>query len=261
MILIVFLFCTGVGITLGQNETSCGSVIETEFPGTISYKVGVPYGQNERCVFTIRIPRSSGFNFELVESGISEDAPNDGLSLSIFGLNNPPLRSTQFMKTKGVITMTGGNMVIITFMTSNSTGTGFTLNYNFQGTSPGISLQSRDFIHEVINNGTQDYPDHGGNYADNEVSSFIFAPPQFNLNAESRIRVTWTKYSMEGGCQDQVFMYRFYPDARDGWSWFESYCPASPRTTSHTDMILMVFRTDGSVVGRGFRFDWEQMLE
>jgi len=62
-------------------EIPCGSVI-TAIDTQITYKESVLYGQNERCVWTVRVPGASSYRVNVSTYGVTN--LRDGLSISAF---------------------------------------------------------------------------------------------------------------------------------------------------------------------------------
>jgi len=236
-------------------STQCGDNFRLQGTqtGTISYKPNMQYQANERCIWIVRFRNAEGLLFNLETVGTDAEVNGrDALIITTFTRTDPPLQNNIFLREPTTRAINGSVAVITFYSDETSQGTGFVLNFEVTRYSrPNISTSSRDVIFSSAA-GSIDHPNQG-NYDDLELSMFLIGVPEFIVDSTLTNHVTWSLKGFPSGCRDYVIIYKFY---FDGYSQFDLYCATSPRTTSHNDIMLYVFMSDGSENEMGFNLEW-----
>ncbi|CAL8070885.1 unnamed protein product [Orchesella dallaii] len=154
---------TGKGFTLRFNITriedeveECGGAIIGD-RGVISYKSGLEYLDNERCVWILHSPNSSTINLTLVESGF--DSCCDYLLVNTIDPETGWIRNDT-KKIKGeneTLTVEESLVVIVFYSDQYNSGNGFSLEFSSSGDNPDPEI---NFIvkHFSELNGAIEYP-------------------------------------------------------------------------------------------------------
>lgn len=123
------------------------------------------------------------------------------------------------------MTFENSSMVVVTFHTGQLSKLpleGFILQYEAQFETPKV-LVSPLSTHQLIdaNNYFMKYPSKGMyySYQNNELTSFLFVPPNNVYNPAKINKVIYGKEQLEStGCNDQLKVYKFNPYSKDRWS-------------------------------------------
>ncbi|CAL8070881.1 unnamed protein product [Orchesella dallaii] len=150
---------TGNGFTLRfviGHLAECGGVIRAD-RGVISYKTGLRYLDNERCVWTLHSPNSSIINLNLLEDGFESCC--DYLLVNTIDPETGRIRNdTRKIKGDNKTHTIEDSLIVIVFVSDHSnTGNGFSLEFSSSGENPDPE------INYIVNhlsepNGTIEYP-------------------------------------------------------------------------------------------------------
>ncbi|CAL8070879.1 unnamed protein product [Orchesella dallaii] len=147
---------TGNGFTLRiGHRTECGGVIMAD-RGVISYKTGLKYLDNERCVWILHSPNNSMIKLNLLEHGFESCC--DYLLVNTIDPETGWIRNdTYIMRDNKTLTIKESLIVIVFFSDHSNTGNGFWLEF----LSSGENLDPE--INFIVNhlsepNGTIEYP-------------------------------------------------------------------------------------------------------
>lgn len=108
-----------------------------------------------------------------------------------------------------------GSVATVIFYSDQSTqSTGFILTFEGVGIAQENSLSSKDHIlePELQNSHRVAHPGGSSYYRDKELSTFLFAPQEYNLR---NFEVTYTKRGLETGCYDVIHTFKF--ETTTGW--------------------------------------------
>ncbi|XP_066938622.1 deleted in malignant brain tumors 1 protein-like isoform X2 [Macrobrachium rosenbergii] len=226
------------------------------------------YSNNEQCVWEIQVPHGSLIHFMwdyLDLEGSSPQCPFDyvriwdyatGLSLTgrICGSSIPPSFTSH------------GNSVVVTFISDGSvTLKGFRLRFEAVSddyeitTDWGVPTQppytcSVDAGRVVASSGVIGVGSLNGNYSNNEQCVWEIQVPHGSL-----IHFMWDYLDLEGSSPQCPFDYIRIWDYANGQSLTGRICGTSipPSFTSHGNLVVVTFVSDGSVTLQGFRLRFE----
>ncbi|CAL8070875.1 unnamed protein product [Orchesella dallaii] len=148
---------TGNGFTLRiEYRTECGGVITAD-RGVISYKTGLKYLDNERCVWILHSPNTSIIKLNLLEHGFEHCC--DYLLVNTIDPETGWIRNdTNIIRGDNkTLTIEESLIVIVFFSDHSNTGNGFSLEFSSSGENPDPEI---NFIvnHLSEPNGTIEYP-------------------------------------------------------------------------------------------------------
>ncbi|CAL8145646.1 unnamed protein product [Orchesella dallaii] len=234
---------------------SCGGELNETY-GTIVYKTDVSVFQNERCVWTIRNANAVSYSLDVLTYGLQPVAGDIGIEatcISKVGSRDVTISRTSIVQ-QGVVNLGSPcHLLLITYYSGENiqNSRGFAMLYTAVTGSSGISADSRHHMVNTVQGHVRHPLDVEMTYTSNEISTFTFAPLDNIHNPETKTVVSFVEDGLEAGCYDYLMLFQFSPAT--GWSSDHSLCSGTGyEKWESDDMIMAVFITDGSNVGRGF---------
>ncbi|CAL8146265.1 unnamed protein product [Orchesella dallaii] len=262
LIVVIFIETLVHQVSSQQTIYSCGGVVIEA--STISYKLNEEIAHEERCVWTVRIRNAVSYSLNVHRVGSWSGREVTGACISIESDGTTGVHQYGVLDDKGTTQLrTPCHVLIITlyFMGGPQIGKGFSMTITPTFDSYKVSHDSQHYVINT-NEGAFAHPPAGtATYSDNELSTFIFVPPG-NLHDPNKITsLTFIKNSLEGeSCFDHLLVFKLrYREGRDNaWSSkqlkdVDKICGDTPYITwAHDDLIMVIFRSDGSVNNAGF---------
>ncbi|CAL8136237.1 unnamed protein product [Orchesella dallaii] len=234
-------------------NSNCGGVLTSEY-SAIAYKTDVNVSSNERCVWTISTPSALGYTLDVLSLGLQLQTGQTGITATCLSRTTTALTSVSINGTGGVNLLFSCNTLILTFFSgSSSPSRGFILMYKASRGSVSISSASKHYLVAGSQQPHIRYPlSAEANYTNNELSTFVFPPPSNLYSTSRKTLVAYARNRLEGtGCADIIRLYRFSPST--AWTHTTNLCGSTESAQwTNNDAMLAVFRSDGSIVNRGF---------
>ncbi|ODM90123.1 Deleted in malignant brain tumors 1 protein [Orchesella cincta] len=232
--------------------STCGGILTSSL-SAIAYKTETNVARNERCVWTISTPNAIGYTLNVVSLGLSLQTGQTGITASCVNRGNSSPTNAAITAT-GVISLPSTcHKLLITFYSGASVSSrGFIIWYKATTGSNGISTSSKDYI---VSNSQEHirYPaDANSAYTNNEMSTFVFSTPSNLYSTSRKTLVIYVRDRLEGStCADVLQLYRFRPAS--GWTYSQQICGNYEMIQwVDNDLMLVTFKSDTSVVNRGF---------
>ncbi|ODM94759.1 Deleted in malignant brain tumors 1 protein [Orchesella cincta] len=170
--------------------------------GEISYKEGVSYNNNEKCIFLVEVPQAETIIFELERSGFEDccDYVTVSSVRAFTGVGN----QTAVLKSSNKRATVNGPVVIVTFFSDNSvTGNGFRLGFS------ASTRASRDHSHSyhLVHHSMPHYNEFSHQVGPNQVVVFAYSPSR-EVTGSSQVNITSFRPQVNELCQsDTVLVY------------------------------------------------------
>ncbi|ODM91786.1 Cubilin [Orchesella cincta] len=233
--------------------TTCGGILISNY-SAIAYKTEINVNPNERCVWTISTPNATGYSLNVISLGLTLQTGQTGITatcvsqLSLTNVTNVAINGT------GIVRLpTTCHKLLITFYSGARVfSRGFIIWYNATSGRNSISSSSKDYIFSSSQQHVR-YPTNvTSNYTNYELSTFVFGTPGNLYNSSRKTLVIYVRDRLEGtGCWDMLQLYRFRPAS--GWTSSGQVCGGVESTQwTDDDLMLATFKSDASVVNRGF---------
>ncbi|CAL8146478.1 unnamed protein product [Orchesella dallaii] len=167
-------------------DSLCGGVL-TGDAGTLNYKLGIDYSNNEWCVWLLHSKVSMSFTFYLILEGFESCC--DYLLVNTIDPETGLLQNhTKKMNAQSPFQVVKASLVIITFYSDAiEQGTGFSLHFSSIGNDMNPNYNFK-LHHTTKNNGTIEYPDsqlkwEGGSANDRDSIYVIASNAVTNVSA------------------------------------------------------------------------------
>jgi len=264
-ILIVPIFGRPENLLSGENPLlsnypyfiECGGQ-GNESAAAISYKADVSISSNERCVWVIRVPDALTYTLQVLSLGL-QTSRDIGITATCILGTSTALTHTSINATGTINLGAMCPILILSFFSGENVldSRGFVMFYTAVSGTHGISASSENYVFTDPEGHVRHPPSVEQNYGNNEVSTFVFTPPNNVYNPSRRTLVTYSLDSLEIlNCNDALRLYRFNPVS--GWTHGavsgDDYLCGNIifKSWSSDEMMLFIFRSSPSVVGRGF---------
>ncbi|CAL8146262.1 unnamed protein product [Orchesella dallaii] len=250
-----------VPILAGELYNLCRGTIGSS--GTkISYKLHTYIGKNERCVWIVGINSAETYGLSVERVGSFGGREVTGACVSKV---NGEVEVIQY----GILDNIGWNklrtpcyILVITLFSGDNPGDskGFSMTITaYYGSTPVSSESIKRVFH--MNQLLISHPPNGQtNYKDNELSIYIFSTTPGPYNPRRANLVTYIRKKLEGSCLDHLVVYKLRTTNSRSNAWTsnttrgaDKICEESPnKMWANDDMIMVIFKSDGSVTYDGF---------
>jgi hypothetical protein len=242
--------------------SQCGEVLAGT-RGTIKYYLDVYYRANERCIWTIRLPKTSTVKFTLTQSGLHY---SDTIYITTFQ-KGFLFSENHLNETGSSVSLVGDVAFVIFGSNSEYQGYGFSLDFTTKTANPPnlISTRSQDHIIRTKSSGrnTVLHPNDGLGYSKNELSTMVITYADF-IKTNENIWLWKAKIlSQQTTCGDSMKVYKFelgYNGQAPKLTLSKSICEelGSPWIV-YSDMFIIIFEgNDDDIVGGGFSIEYER---
>ncbi|ODM86863.1 Cubilin [Orchesella cincta] len=225
----------------------CGGALSESF-AAISYKSDVSVNQYERCVWTIRSPTAIGYRLEVLSFGLQTELGDIGITATCLSRSSNYQRRSCESPLNLQYPYAG-----LLFWRKYSEFSWLRNGLHRNDWSSGIATTSKHYIVNTVQ-GHVRYPlDVELTYTDNEVSTFVYAPLDNIHNPERKTVVSYVEDSLEACC-DCDFLKVFEFQSTGGWiDTSQNACSGTEYAKWESDdMVMILFHSDQSRVGRGF---------